>query len=75
MDNSYVIINVSDLTEEMIENSDMDSIDTVRKSLDGSKAVLKFKGDTPECFSSYSIYSHSEILVELRKDTWYLEDN
>ena len=66
----WVIVNVSDITEEMILNAMQTSMNTLRKTLDGSKAILKWEGDTPECFDGMTIYSHSEILTELAKPTW-----
>ena len=64
---TWVIVNVSDITDEMIENAIQSSRDTLRKSLDGSKAILKWDGDTPSCFDSMTTYSHSEIKTELAK--------
>ena len=66
----WVIVNVSDITEEMIANAIQSSLSTLRKSLDESKAILKWEGDTPSCFDSMATYSHSEIKTELAKDTW-----
>jgi len=66
----WVIINVSDITEEMIENAIQTSMSTLRKSLDGTKAILKWDGDTPSCFDGMTTYTHSEILTELAKSEW-----
>lgn len=66
----WVIVNVSDITDEMIFNAIQSSIDTLRKTLDGSKAILKFDGDTPSCFNGLTTYNHSEILEELAKSDW-----
>ena len=66
----WVIVNVSDITEEMIYNAIQSSMDTLRKTLDGSKAILKFDGDTPSCFDGLTTYNHSEILTELAKSDW-----
>ena len=68
---TWVIVNVSDFTDEMIENAIQSSRDTLRKSLDGSKAILKWDGDTPSCFDSMTTYSHSEIKTELAKSEWF----
>ena len=67
----WVIVNVSDITEEMIDSAIQSSMDTLRKTLDGSKAILKFDGDTPSCFDGLTTYSHSEILIELVKSDWF----
>jgi len=66
----WVIVNVSAITDEMIVNASQSSIDTLRKTLDGSKAILKWDGDTPSCFDGMTAYTHSEILTELAKSTW-----
>ena len=66
----WVIVNVSDITEEMIEGAIQSSMGTLRKSLDGTKAILKWDGDTPTCFDGITTYNHSEILTELAKSTW-----
>ena len=66
----WVIVNVSDITEEMIESAIQSSMSTLRKTNDGSKAILKWEGDTPSCFDGMTTYSHSEILTELEKSDW-----
>ena len=59
----WVIVNVSDITDEMIDSAIQTSMDTLRKTLDGSKAILKWDGDTPSCFDGLTTYNHSEILT------------
>jgi hypothetical protein len=66
----WIIINVSDITEEMISSAIQSSMDTLRKTLDGSKAILKWDGDTPSCFDGLTTYTHSEIKTELAKSDW-----
>jgi len=66
----WVIVNVSDITDEMIASAIQTSTSTLRKTLDGSKAVLKWEGDTPSCFDGMTTYSHSEIKEELVKSEW-----
>jgi len=67
---SWVIVNVSDITDEMIASAIQSSMATLRKTLDGSKAILKFDGNTPSCFDGLTTYNHSEILTELAKSAW-----
>ena len=67
---TWVIVNVSDITDEMIENAIQSSRDTLRKSLDGTKGLLKWEGETPSCFEGMTIYNHSEILEILRGSDW-----
>ena len=66
----WIIINVSDITDEMILNAIQSSMSTLRKTLDNSKAILKWDGDTPSCFDGLTTYTHSEILTELAKSDW-----
>ena len=66
----WVIVNVSDITDEMISSAIQTSMSTLRKSLDNSKAILKWDGDTPSCFDGMTTYNHSQILTELAKSDW-----
>jgi hypothetical protein len=66
----WIIIDVSNITDEMISNAIQTSMDTLKKSLDDSKAILKWDGDTPSCFEGMTTYSHSEILEILSGDDW-----
>ena len=66
----WIIINVSDITDEMISSAIQTSMDTLRKTLDGNKAILKWDGDTPSCFDGLTTYTHSEIRTELAKSDW-----
>ena len=70
----WVIITLSDYTDdelqELVNNAIQTSIGTLRKSLDNSKAILKWDGDTPSVFSSMTIYNHSEILAILAGSDW-----
>jgi len=66
----WIIIDVSNITDEMIQKAIQTSMDTLRKSLDDSKAILKWDGDTPDCFDGMDIYNHSEIKVILNGSDW-----
>lgn len=70
----WVIVNVSDITDEMIFYAIQSSMDTLKKTLDGSKAMLKWDGNTPSCFDGLTTYNHSEILTELAKSDWTPEE-
>ena len=70
----WVIITLSDYTNdqlgELVVNTIQSSIDTLRKSLDGTLAILKWDGDTPSVFDGMTSYGHSEILTILRGSDW-----
>tara|TARA_Y100000310_G_C19953577_1_gene477965 strand:+ start:80 stop:307 length:228 start_codon:yes stop_codon:yes gene_type:complete len=66
----WVILNVSAITDDMIVSAIQTSRETLRRSVDGSKAILKWDGDTPSVFDGMDTFSHSEILTELAKAEW-----
>jgi len=70
----WVIITLASYNDEQLENlcanAIQTSVSTLRKTLDGTKAILKWDGDTPDCFDGMTTYNHSEIRIELAKNTW-----
>ena len=66
----WVILNVSDVTDEMVDNSIQTSLDTLRKSVNDSQCILKWDGDTPSCFDGMTTYNHSQILETLKGEDW-----
>ena len=74
----WVIITLADYTAEQLEdlvgNAIQTSTSTLRKSLDSTKAILKWDGDTPSCFDGMTTYSHSEILTTLATNVWTEEE-
>ena len=71
----WVIVNVLDITDEMISSAIQTSNDTLRKNLVGDSAILKWDGDTPSVFDGMTTYTHSEILTELAKSAWTEPDD
>ena len=69
-------INDGDLYEdgELVGNTYIDhaleSRDGLRLSVDGTKTILKWDGETPEPFAGMSTFSHQEILEELAGPDW-----
>jgi hypothetical protein len=53
-----------------IESAIESSKATLRRSLDGSKTILKWDGETPEVFEGMDTYTHAEILEELAGPAW-----
>ena len=70
----WVIITLASYNDEQLEtlcaNAIQSGVSTLRKTLDGTKAILKWDGDTPSVFDGMTTYNHSEILTELSKNTW-----
>lgn len=74
----WVIITLASYTEEeldnLVGNAIQSSVSSLRKSIDGKKAILKWDGDTPSVFNGMTIYNHAEILSELAKEDWTIQE-
>ena len=76
MEKKYVIIN-----KEMVEAVDFKQVietskSTLRYSLDGSKTILKFIGETPAFLEWEKVYSHSEIIEQINNpDNGWIDIN
>ena len=75
--NTYVILNTSEITDE---NSTIDfskllntNANYLRKSNDGTKAVVKYSGTQPSFLNGKTTYTHAEILVEMSTEDWLKE--
>ena len=67
----WVIVNYSNVTDEMIDNCNERNRNVLRHTIQGiDKVILKWDGDTPSCFEGMTTYSHSEILEELASSDW-----
>ena len=75
----WVIITFASYSDEQLENLCANAIQsgvgTLRKTLDNSKAILKWDGDTPSVFDGMTTYNHSEIKTELAKSEWTEDTN
>ena len=74
LNRKWVIITLADYTDEQLDNlcdnAIQSGVGTLRKTLDGTKAILKWDGDTPEVFNGMTSYGHSEILTILGGSDW-----
>ena len=58
----YAILNTSDIgTVDFSKVKQTDAI-SVRKTLDGSKFIVKFEGDTPDFLNGVTLYTNQEII-------------
>ena len=72
---SYMIFNVSELNQINFNEVLETSINTVRKSLDGTKTLVKWDSDTtPSSIQTLTTkegpYNHSEILTIMATTEW-----
>ena len=70
----YVIYSMEDVSNidfsQVIETSQ----DTLRLSLNGEYALLKFRGDTPGFLVGLQQYTHSEMLEIVQTPEWNPEN-
>jgi len=67
---TYCIINSSEVSSVDFDQVLQTSADTLRYSVDGSKAILKYEGTQPFFLNGKQEYSNSEILAILATDEW-----
>ena len=66
----YVIYNMADVLNIDFSLVEETSQDTLRLSIDETKTVLKFKGETPSFLVGLQQYNHSEILAIMHTSEW-----
>lgn len=71
---TYVIVNSTELESVNFTQVLQDSADLLRYSLDGSKFLLKFDGDTPSFLEGVPQYDYAEILSILSGSEWQPEE-
>ena len=72
----YAILNTSDINTVDFSKVKQTDANSVRKTLDGSKFVVKFEDDTPDFLDGVTLYTNQEI-IEILCDVdngWQLEE-
>jgi hypothetical protein len=72
----YIIFNIAELSainfEEVLETS----ADTISRSVDNTKGIVKWENEMPECIQNLTTkegpYTHSEILEILNTEEWFV---
>ena len=67
---TYCILNSSELDSVDFAQVLQTSADTISYSVDGSKFLVKFEGDTPSFLIGEPQYTHAEILSILSGPEW-----
>jgi len=70
----YVIIDASEVGSVDFSQVMETSADTLRYSLDETKTLVKFVGDTPSFLDGKTQYTHSEILNIVSGSEWTPEE-
>lgn len=71
---TYVILDASEVGTVNFDEVMQTSADTLRYSLDGSKALLKYEGTQPFFLLGKTEYTHEEILSILSGPEWASEE-
>ena len=71
---NYVIIDASEVSSVDFDQVMQTSADTLRYSVDGSKALLKYEGTQPSFLLGKTEYNHEEILTILSGPEWTSDD-
>ena len=70
----FMIFNISELDQIDFTKVCETSIDTVRKSVDGTKTFVKWDGVIPECVANLTTkegpYTYDEISAILQTEEW-----
>tara|TARA_R100000541_G_scaffold55201_1_gene63971 strand:- start:29 stop:250 length:222 start_codon:yes stop_codon:yes gene_type:complete len=70
----YTIINTSDISNVDYTLVEQNSLETTRKSLDGSLALISFYGDTPSFLEGITQYDKDKIKDIVTSSDWQEED-
>jgi len=70
MERTYVIINTSDIGDIDFDAVLQDSPDTLRRSIDGTQALVKFEGETPYFLDGKPQLGHQETLNLMATSEW-----
>ena len=77
MENKFVIFSTSELDKINFDEVLETSIDTVRKSLDGTKTFVNYYGPQPESVSKLTTksveYSYEEIISIISTSEWSVD--
>lgn len=66
----YVIITASEVSSVDFSKVSETSASTLKYNNDNSKTFVKYEGDQPSFLNGKTEYTHSEMLIELAKDSW-----
>ena len=71
----YVIIKTSDLSNVDYNLVEQSSLETTRKSLDNSLALVSFYGDAPSFLENITQYNNNEIIDIVTSPDWQKEED
>lgn len=71
---TYQIIFLADLSQSVMDVVNQVSLEEVRKSNDGTKCIVSWRGKTPSALSAGQNYTHEQILAIIndKQGEWYV---
>jgi hypothetical protein len=75
MEYKFVILDVSEVTNEMVNQTLEDSLASARKDKNEEITFVSFTGNTPSTLSGRATLTLAEMRQELKKDSWIIKLN
>ena len=75
MNRKYVVISTDELSSVDFSKVIQKSADHLLYSLDGTKTLVKFEGETPSFLVGKPVLSHTEILEVISGPEWLSEED
>lgn len=69
MNRKYVITTIDNIADFNFDDL-VNNLETSRYSLDGTKIIAVFEGDTPSFLSEEPVLSHSQALTVVMSEDW-----
>ena len=66
---TYTIINVSDITPSILNDCLETNMNTLAKSIDGSQAILKWKGESPAWVATLGLSTYTQTQIKEATET------
>lgn len=66
----YVVVLVADVTNAMLNETGVLSIDNLRKSNDDTSVVFEISLPVPNSLINYVVYNHAECLELMSTEEW-----
>lgn len=66
----YVILSINEATDDMLRSANCPDLSSARKSVDGTKCILKFEMKDHAAFLGLTWFTHEEIKAIVSGSEW-----
>ena len=71
---TFCILDAAEVADEDFKwDTVLESLHSLRWSVDGTKTLVKWEGETPEAFEDKTIYTYAEIKAVMLTPAWRAE--